>query len=157
MFFFYLILAGIIGVGHTHSQPSAIEGRLGMSVFSRGGGSTGLLLGGALEIPFRQELSFRPELNMTSHNGTPIELGAKLRYEIPASPLKQRLYVIGGLGAWFYSGGPGFGIDFGGGMMFLLEGTKLSVPLEIRLGPIFGSGGSSFQMSLTGGIRILRG
>ena len=150
-----LILCGTIYVQTARSQPSAIEGRLGLSVFTRGGGSTGLLLGGALEFPFQPAFSFRPELNLATHNGTPIEIGAKLRHEIESSSSRQKFYVIGGAGAWFYSGGPGFGIDFGGGIVFPLEGDKRSVPVEIRLGPIFGSGGGSFQMALTVGIRIL--
>src|SRR5258708_7804332 len=139
------ILCGILGLllvssSLSHGQPLAIDGKFGISFLTGNGSSTGLLIGGGMDIPFQQSLYFRPELNITSHPGTPIEIGAKLKYLLPPSNMSMNLYLVGGLGVWFYSGGSAVGIDGGIGTLFPLSGSKLKIPAEIRLGPIFESG-----------------
>ena len=136
------------------AQKMALDGKIGLSFLTGNGSSTGLLIGGGLDVPFQDRLFFRPELNITTHDGTPIELGGKLKYIFPTSPISTELYMTGGLGVWFRKGGSALGIDAGVGTLFPLSGSNLKIPAEIRLGPIFESGSSVFQIALTSGIRF---
>jgi hypothetical protein len=142
-------------VSFAPAQPMSLDAKVGLSLFSGGGSSTSLLFGGALDIPFQENLYFRPELDITTHNGTPIEIAGLLKYNLPTTSTPMPLFLTGGLSAWFYSGGSSLGLDFGGGTYFSTgEGGKLQIPAEIRMGPIFDSGASSFQISLSTGVRF---
>ncbi len=136
------------------SQPMAADAKVGLSVFSGGGSSTGLLFGAGLDIPFQENLYFRPELDITTHGGTPIEIAGLLKYNLPAATASMPLFVDGGLSIWFYSGGSSLGLDFGGGSYISAGDGKMKIPLEVRMGPIFNAGASSFQFSLSTGIRF---
>ena len=107
-----------------------------------------------MDIPFQEALFFRPELNITTHDGTPIEIGGKVKFLLPTSSTNMNLYAIGGLGIWFRSGGSALGIDGGMGTLFSLSGTNVKIPLDLRLGPIIESGSTIFQIALTTGIRV---
>jgi len=136
------------------AQKMAFDGKLGLSFLTGNGSSTGLLIGGGLDFPFQERLYLRPELNITTHGGTPIELGGKVKYILPSSPMSTELYLTGGIGIWFYSGGSALGLDGGIGTLFPLSGTNLKIPVEIRLGPILESGNTVFQIALTTGVRM---
>ncbi len=139
------------------AQPLAVDAKAGLSVLTGGGGSTALLFGAGVEIPIQSNLIFRPELDLTTHSGTPVEIAGLVKYTLPAGTASIPLYIDGGLSAWFYSGGSSLGMDFGGGTYFSAGGGKTQIPLEIRLGPIFNSNSSSFQLSLATGIRFSLG
>jgi hypothetical protein len=139
------------------SQPLAVDAKAGLSVFSGGGSSTALDLSAGVEIPIQQNLAFRPGLDITTHNGTPIEITGLLKFTLPEATASFPIYVDGGLAAWFYSGGSSLGLDFGGGTYFSASEGKMQIPLEIRMGPIFDSGASSFQLSLCTGVRFSLG
>ena len=150
----YVVLLMGLFSSYSNSQKMALDGKIGLSFFTGTGSSTGLLLGGGLDIPFQDRSFIRPELNITTHSGTPLELGGKLKYILPTSPISTELYFTGGMGIWFYSGGSALGIDAGVGTLFPLSGTNLKIPAEIRSGPIFESGSSVFQIALTTGVRF---
>ncbi len=141
--------------GSVNAQKIAADAKFGLSIFSGGGSnSTDLLFGGALDLPAGDNLYIRPELNITTHPNTPIELAGGVKYNIPNPASATQFYVDGGLGLWFYSGGPYFGMDFTGGAIFPLSGSNLKIPAEVRLGPIFSSGTTTFQIALTSGVRF---
>jgi hypothetical protein len=151
---FVLIVLFILG-SNSYAQKIKADGKFGLSFLSGGGSSsTGVLFGGALDIPLNQGFYVRPELNITSNNDTPIEMAGEIKYLIPSPNLSPTLYLDGGLGIWFFTGGPYFGLDFGGGAIFPITGSNLEIPAEIRLGPIFASGSTVFQVALTSGIRF---
>jgi hypothetical protein len=152
----WLSVVALFCVGeNAFAQKMAADGKFGLSIFSGGGNSsTGLLFGGALDLPIGENLFARPELNITTHGGTPIELGGGVKYYIPSAGSTTPYYVDGGLGLWFYSGGPYVGLDFTGGAIFPLSGSNLKIPAEIRIGPIFASGSTVFQIALTSGLRF---
>jgi hypothetical protein len=149
-----LLVLAFGAVATAPAQPMSADAKIGLSVFSGGGSSTGLLFGGALDIPFQQNLYFRPELDITTHDGTPIEIAGLLKYNLPSSTASIPIFLDGGLAAWFYSGGSSLGLDFGAGTYFSGGEGKFQIPAEIRMGPIFDSGASSFQISLSTGIRF---
>ena len=144
----------LTGSSNIYAQNMMVDGKFGISIFSSSGSSTGILLGGAIDIPSSNNLYIRPELNITSHGGTPIEMAGLVKYNIPTTGSNMQFYVDGGLGIWFFTGGPYLSIDFGGGAIFPLKGSKLSIPLDIRLGPFFSSGSSTFQIAITSGVRF---
>ena len=152
---FFAVIAVLMVRSNGYAQKMAVDGKFGLSIFSGGGNnSTGILFGGALDLPVAQNLYARPELNITTRGGTPIELGGGVKYNIPSASSSMMFYVDGGLGLWFYSGGPYVGLDFTGGAIFPLSGSNLKIPAEIRIGPIFASGSTVFQIALTSGVRF---
>ena len=137
------------------AQKIAADGKFGLSIFTgSGNSSTSLLFGGAIDLPMSDNLYARPELNITTHGDTPIELAGGIKYYLPTQGTQTQFYVNGGLGIWFFSGGPYLGLDFTGGAIFPLSGSNLKIPAEIRIGPIFSSGNTIFQIALTSGIRF---
>ncbi len=142
--------------GNSFGQKYAADAKFGLSFLSgRGSGSSGVLFGGALDIPVGQGLYARPELNITTHSDTPIELAGGLKYNIPNTNTATQFYVDGGIGIWFYSGGPYVGLDFTGGAIFPLSDSNLKIPAEVRIGPIFATGSTVFQVTLTSGVRFV--
>ena len=136
------------------TQKLYFDAKLGLTFWSGNGSTSGLLFGGGLDIPVDKNLYGRPELNITTLSGTPIELAAALKYMIPNTLAATPLYVEGGPGLWFSSGGTSFTLDFGGGAIFALKGSNLSIPAEVKFGPIFASGSTIFQITLSSGIRF---
>jgi hypothetical protein len=152
---FFTVVTVCIVSSNGYAQKIAADGKFGLSIFSgNGNNSTGILFGAGLDLPVAHDLYARPEINITTHGGTPIELGGGVKYLIPSSGSSTMFYLDGGLGLWFYSGGPYVGLDFTGGAIFPLSGSNLKIPAEVRLGPIFASGPTVFQISLTSGIRF---
>jgi hypothetical protein len=139
------------------SQPLAVDARAGFSMLSGGGSSTALALAAGVEIPIQQNLAFRPGIDITFHDGTPIEITGLLKYMLPSTTASIPLYIDGGLSAWFIPGASSLGLDFGGGTYFSASEGKYQIPAEIRMGPIFNSGASSFQVSISAGIRFSLG
>lgn len=153
----FLIVLGLLvclaSFANSQSKKIMAEGKLGLSFFTAGGSSTGLLLGGAVDIPLSKKTFARPEINITTHPGNPIEIAGQFKYLLDVES-KNAYYVEGGLGLWFYSGGSAVGLDFTGGTIFPLSGSDLLIPAEIRLGPVFESGNTILQIALTSGIRF---
>jgi hypothetical protein len=141
---------------NANAQGLMADGKFGLSFFSGGGSSTAVLFGGAVDFPLNDQSSLfaRPELNITTHGATPIEIAGVVKYDVTTSFVPHKLYVDGGLGIWFMTGGPYIGLDLGGGIIFPLQNEGFQIPLEIRLGPIFSSGASIFQIALTTGVRF---
>ena len=139
--------------GMAQESKNMMDAKIGLSFLNGSRSSTGLLLGGAIDIPIDKKLFVRPELNITTHGGTPIELAGELKYMLDVQS-KNPYYLMGGLGLWFYSGGSALGLDFTGGTIFSLSGSTLQIPAEFRIGPIFQSGNTVFQVALTSGVRF---
>ena len=144
-----LLMIGFLNVAEAQL---AADAKAGLSIFTGSGNSTGLLFGGGIDLPLHQNLFARPEFNLTTHGGTPIELAAVAKLYLPEA--KNSLYVDAGLGLWFHSGGSSLGLDFGAGMLFPLTGSRLLIPAEVRIGPVFASGETFMQFALTSGVRF---
>ncbi len=131
-----------------------IGGRAGLSIGSGGGtSSAGFQLGPNAEILFGGgDLAIGTEFNINTQSGTPIEWADYIRYYFKISGSKLKPYVGGGFSMWFMTGGPYFGLRFGGGVNFPI-GNKLYVPVDLVLGPIFVTGTSVFYVAITSGIR----
>jgi|GEM_PF-910748 len=139
-----------------------LGGKVGMSIGSASGGSSvGLLIGPMGEVLFGKGMAVGTELNINTQSGTPIEWADYFKYyfNIPGSSIKP--YANFGLSLWFVTGGPYFGIRFGGGANFKVA-NNLYIPADLQLGPVFvsqsnGFGQSTsttvFYIAITSGIR----
>ena len=134
------------------SQPYSVGGRGGISVFSSGGSSSGLQLGPTFDVVVSPNLLLGSELTLNTQNGTPVIWGNTAKYllQIPRSDIRP--YVDGGFNLVFVTGGPYFGLQFGGGAWFPI-GNNLVVPADIQMGPVFTTGSSTFYFAMTSGIR----
>ena len=147
-------LTGIFLLVHSQcfAQVYSVGGRGGFSIFSYGNSSTGLQIGPSFDVELQRGLALGTELNINTQGGTPVEWASYGKYFLDAPAYNFRPYVDGGIGIWFVSGGPYFGIRGGGGMYFPI-GPNLMVPADIQIGPVFTSGSSTFYVAITSGIR----
>ncbi len=157
-----IFLLIVFGSNEIRAQEWIVGGRLGLSIGS-GGGSTsaGLQLGPMGEVIFNKQLAIGSDFNINTQSGTPIEWSAYFKYYFDVRGSKIKPYANGGFGLWFLTGGPYFGIRFGGGAMFPVA-KNLYIPADLQLGPVFisrnvGFGQSQtttiFAIALTSGIR----
>ncbi|HEX9657532.1 MAG TPA: hypothetical protein VGB89_11540 [Bacteroidota bacterium] len=155
----------------TLAQPSwIVGGRLGISIGSAGGGggsfynfqtgqfestsstSAGLQIGFTGEALFEKTYAIVSEFNINTQAGTPIEWANSFKYYIPIRGSKIKAYADAGFNLLLVSGGPYFGIRFGGGALFPIA-PKLYIPADLQLGPIFTTGSTVFYIAITSGIR----
>ena len=151
-----LFVLPLLGMSTTGlAQKSAVGGRFGLSSGSGGGASeAGLQIGPTYDIEFKKGMIVGTELNINTQTGTPIEVPFYFKYLIQTDAGKMQPYVDGGIGLWFATGGPYFGLRFGGGAYFKVA-PNLYVPADLQLGPVFGGGSSVFYLALTSGIRYM--
>ena len=168
-----LLSAGLISESQAQTKW-VVGGRLGMSLYSAGGGgggsyynyytgtyqsaggtsstSAGLQLGPMAEVTFSKQFAIGTELDINTQGGTPIEWASyfKVYFNIPGSKIKP--YADAGFNLFFYTGGPYFGIEGGGGANFPIA-PNLYIPADLKLGPVFASGSTVFYLAVTSGIR----
>ncbi len=137
LFFVFFFLSGIVSISQAQSSLKwIIGGRFGLSVASSGGGA-GLQIGPMAELLFNKNMGVGTELNINTQNGTPIEWADYFKYyfDIPSNP-NIKPYADAGFSLWFVSGGPYFGIRFGGGVNFKVA-PNIWIPADIQMGPVF--------------------
>lgn len=138
-FFVFFFLSSIISLSYAQSSLKwVIGGRFGLSIASAGGGSAaGLQLGPMAELLFNKSMGVGTELNINTQSGTPIEWADYFKYyfDIPGND-NIKPYADAGINLWFVTGGPYFGIRFGGGASFKVA-PHLYIPADLQLGPVF--------------------
>lgn len=147
-----VVLFCIVAVACASAQPYSVGGRGGISVFSYGGSSAGLQLGPTFDAVVSPNLLLGSELTLNTQDGTPVIWGNTAKYLLQLPRTDIRPYVDGGFNLVFVTGGPYFGLQFGGGAWFPI-GNNLVVPADIQMGPVFTSGSSTFYFAMTSGIR----
>ncbi|MDH3252068.1 MAG: hypothetical protein OEM41_04700 [Ignavibacteria bacterium] len=165
-----MFVVGTFATMDAHAQASwVVGGRLGISIASVGGGSTtynpqtfqfetssatsaGLQIGFTGEAILSKVYGISSEFNINTQGGTPIEWANSFKYYFAIRGSKIKAYGDGGFSLWFFSGGPYFGLRFGGGALFPIA-PKLYIPADLQLGPIFSSGSTVFYIAITSGIR----
>jgi len=127
---------------------------MGLSVASGGGGSAaGFHLGFVGEVIFNRSLCVGTEIpNINTQDGTPIEWATYFKYyfQVPGSTIKP--YADAGMGLLFVTGGPYFGIRFGGGAQFQIA-RNMYVGPDVQLGPVFATGTTLFYFTIRGQFR----
>jgi len=162
-----LIVLSMYVPGAAAQGKGIIGGRLGLSLYtvsvssynyyygttsSSSETSAGAQIGFTGEYLFNKQMGIGSDLNINTQAGTPIEWAAffKMYFQVSGSDIKP--YADGGFNLFFVTGGPYFGIRFGGGAMFKIA-PKLYIPADLQLGLVFPSGASVFYMAITSGIR----
>ena len=131
----------------------SVGGNMGLSIASNTfATSAGFHFGPMGEVIFNRQLAVGTEFNINTQAGTPIEWGTYFKYYIDAKTVKLKPYVDAGFGLLFLTGGPYFGIRFGGGVGFMVA-KNLYVGPDLQLGPIFTTGVSTFYIAIRGGLR----
>jgi hypothetical protein len=144
-----------------------VGGRLGMSLYtvsvpsynyyygtssSTSSTSAGLQIGFTGEYLFNKQMGVGSEFNINTQAGTPIEWATffKMYFLIKGSDIRP--YADGGFNLFFVTGGPYFGIRFGGGALFKIA-KNLYIPADLQLGLVFPTGATVFYLAVTSGIR----
>jgi hypothetical protein len=147
-----LLLIGSQGV-QAQSVKWVVGGNMGISIASGGGGSSaGFHFGPMGEVIFNRALAVGTEFNINTQTGTPVEWANYFKYYIDAKSAKIKPYVDGGFGLLFLTGGPYFGIRFGGGVGFQVA-KGIYVGPDLQLGPVFATGLTVFYITIRGGFR----
>jgi len=138
-----------------HADPRwMVGGKLGLSIVS-GGGATdaGLQIGPTGEVLLTKNIGIATEFTINTQPGTPIAWANYFKYyfEVQGSDIKP--YADGGFFLDFVTGGPYFGIFFGGGAHFPIA-PNLYIPADVQLGPVF-STPTRFTVAFTSGIRYI--
>ncbi|MBK7259925.1 MAG: outer membrane beta-barrel protein [Ignavibacteriae bacterium] len=145
----------LVASPHAQAQPVkwSVGGNMGLSIASNTyATSAGFHFGPMAEVIFNRQLAVGTEFNINTQAGTPIEWATYFKYYIDAKTVKIKPYVDAGFGLLFLTGGPYFGIRFGGGVGFMV-GKNLYVGPDLQLGPIFTTGVSTFYIAIRGGLR----
>jgi hypothetical protein len=152
-----------------------VGGRLGMSLYTVSnpasnlynyyygyyGGSTststtsaGLQIGPVGEVIFNKQMAIGTEFNINTQAGTPIQWASYFKYYFTISGSNIKPYADAGFSLFFVTGGPYFGIQAGGGVMFEIS-KNLYIPADLELGPVFLTGTTGFYLAVTSGIRYV--
>lgn len=143
---FSSVLANAQGLS---GKKYSIGGRAGLSLLD---GTAGLQIGPTGTYYFDRNMGISSDFNINTQGGTPIEWNGSFVYNLQSSNPQLKPYLDGGLSLWFYTGGPYFGIRFGGGVNFNIA-PNMYVPADIQIGPVFANGTSIFYFAITSGIR----
>ena len=129
-----------------------VGGKLGISIVT-GGGSTdaGLQIGPMGEALITKNAAISSEFKVNTQSGTPVIWANYFKYYFDVQGSDIKPYADAGFLLAFATGGPYFGIAFGGGANFPIA-KNLYIPAEIQLGPLFATP-TRFLMAFTSGIR----
>jgi hypothetical protein len=119
-----------------------VGGRTGLTISD---GVAGFQIGPMAEVLFNRNMGVGTEFNINTTTGTPVDWQSYFKYyfDIPNSTIKP--YADFGFGLIFVTGGPFFGIRFGGGANFQVA-PNLYIPADLQLGPVFrGSSSTTFD------------
>ncbi len=116
--------------------------------------SAGLQIGPTAEVIFDKHYAVVTAFNINTQGGTPIEWQNTFKYYFSISGSQIKPYADAGFSLIFATGGPYFGIPFGGGALFPIT-KNIYIPADLQFGPVFFSGTTAFAIEATTGIRFV--
>jgi len=151
-----LLVVGLVIISSAFANAQTISGkkfviggRAGLSFLD---GTAGLQIGPTGTYYFERNMGISSDFNINTQGGTPVEWNGSFVYNLQSSNPQFKPYLDGGMSLWFYTGGPYFGIRFGGGLNFNIA-PNMYVPADIQMGPVFVNGTTVFYFAITSGIR----
>lgn len=134
----------------SNAQLSGMAGiKMGLGIAA---GNAGFQIGPGGELIFNKKFAISTEFNIGTSTGTPVEWVVYGKYFINIPRSIIRPYVDLGLSLLFFTGGPYFGIRFGGGSLFMVA-KDFYLMGDIQAGPTFATGGGIFAFSICAGVR----
>ena len=130
-----------IGTNQAFSQKWSIGGNMGLSLYD---GSAGFHIATMSEYFMNKSFAIGGEFALNTHAGTPLTLFLYPKYYFNIAGSKIRPYADAGPVLMFVTGGPYFGIQFGGGVTIPIANRLLIAP-DLQLGPVFGFGGGTYN------------
>ena len=115
--------------------------------------SAGLQIGPTAEVIFDKHYAVVTAFNINTQGGTPIEWQNTFKYYFTVQGSQIKPYADAGFSLIFVTGGPYFGIPFGGGALFPIT-KNIYIPADIQFGPVFLTGTTAFAIEATTGIRF---
>lgn len=119
-----------------------VGGNTGLSLLD---GTAGFHIGPMGEIILNKSMSAGSELSINTQGGTPVIWYNYFKYNFALQGTKLKPYGDAGLLLTFMTGGPYFGLLFGGGVAIPMA-PKLSINPELQMGPIFSVGGGTYHV-----------
>ncbi len=119
-----------------------IGGNTGFSLFN---GSAGFHIGPMGEAFLNKDMSVGSEFSINTQGGTQAVWFNYFKYHFSLQGSKIRPYGDAGFMLDFATGGPYFGMLFGGGANIPVA-NRISVSPELQMGPIFSYGGGSVRV-----------
>jgi hypothetical protein len=148
-----LLLLVASPAAQAQSVKWSVGGHMGISIVSGGGGSSaGFHFGPMGEVIFSKQFAVGTEFNINTQAGTPVDWTNYFKFYIDAKTVKIKPYVDAGFGLMFITGGPYFGIRFGGGCGFMVA-KNMYVGPDLQLGPVFATGVTLFGITIRGSFR----
>lgn len=151
------LVAAVLIASAADSQAQVkwmVGGNMGLSISTGGwgGAEAGFSFGPMAEVIFSRQFAVGTEFNINTQAGTPIEWADYFKYYIAVRGSNLKPYVDGGFSLWFVTGGPYFGIRFGGGVLFNVA-RSIYIGPDLQLGPVFVTGSTQFLIMIRGGFR----
>jgi hypothetical protein len=149
----FLCTLFITGAASAQNVRWVVGGNMGLSIGSGGGGSSaGFHFGPMTEVLFGKGMAAGTEFNINTQAGTPIEWAAYFKYYFAVSGSKLKPYADIGPSLYFVTGGPYFGIRFGGGVGIPVA-KNIFIGPDLQFGPVFTTGSTTFVILIRGGLR----
>jgi len=149
-----MVVAGLVLVSSSAMEAQTpkwtVGGDMLLSIQSGGiGSSAGFTFGPMAEVVFSKQYAIGTEFNIHSQGGTPVEWADYFKYYINVRGSNVRPYVDGGFNLFFVTGGPYFGLRFGGGALFNVARSMYVGP-DLQMGPVFATGTTLFLIMIRG-------
>jgi hypothetical protein len=140
-----LVLTAFVIGGVTAGQAQmkwVVGGNTGLSLFD---GTAGFHIGAMADAYLQRDLAVGSEFSINTQGGTQAIwfTYAKYRFLLQGSRLKP--YGDGGFLLDFATGGPYFGLLFGGGVEIPIANRLVAAP-ELQMGPVFSVGGGTYHV-----------
>ena len=145
-----LVILTLVGSAPADAQPKwVIGGHMGLSLYD---GNAGFTFGPMTEAIFERQYGVGTALNINTQAGTPVEWPFYFKYYFRVPGSKIQPYADAGFDLYIYTGGPYFGLRFGGGANIPVA-RSLAIAPDLQLGPVFASGATVFALMIRVGVR----
>ena len=145
-----LVVLVLMVASSADAQPKwVVGGHMGLSLSD---GNAGFHFGPMTEAVFERQFAVGSEFNINTQSGTPVEWPVYFKYLFRVPGSKIQPYADAGFTLVIVTGGPYFGLRFGGGANIPVA-KNLSIAPDLQLGPIFASGATIFGLWIRAGIR----
>lgn len=141
------IITLLVSATQAHSQQWSLGGNMGLSLL---GSAPGFHITPTAELMFNRNIGVGTEFSVNTQYGAPLLWRPYFTYHIGIRGSRLKPYAnVGPVLAFNVPSGPSFGILFGAGVNIPIA-NRVSLAPNLLVGPLFGYGGGTYPMVLTG-------